>query len=43
MQWSHGARDKGLAAHSLYCTYFSESRLQQQLLAALSAMRLKPQ
>jgi glycosyltransferase involved in cell wall biosynthesis len=43
MQWSHGARDKGLAAHTLYRTHFSASRLQQQLLAALNAMHLKPQ
>ena len=43
MQWSHCARDKGQAAHSLYSTYFSQDRLQQQLLAALTSMHIKPQ
>jgi hypothetical protein len=40
MQWSSNASDQGLAARRLYDTYFSEMQLQQQLLAALTAMNL---
>lgn len=40
LQWSRCAHDKKRAAHNLYATYFSEAKLQQQLLSALAAMDL---
>lgn len=40
VQWSAGLRAQGVAARILYDTYFSETQLQQQLLAALISMGL---
>jgi glycosyltransferase involved in cell wall biosynthesis len=40
LHWSSCSQNKALAARALYDTYFSEAQLQQQLLSALTAMRL---